>query len=103
MMKYNLYIGLNDKTTKRQEISTVECYKLISNIMIANKVEGYTILQAQGFYIHQDKTITTENSLKVELMFTDIETVQQIIADIKKILNQESVVLERQKIESELV
>ena len=36
-------------------------------------------------------------------MFTDIETVQQIIADIKKILNQESVVLERQKIESELV
>ena len=31
MTKFNLYVGLNDKTTKRQEISTIEAYKLITN------------------------------------------------------------------------
>lgn len=29
-MKYTLYIGLNDKDTKKQEISTIEAYKLVA-------------------------------------------------------------------------
>jgi len=36
MTKFNLYVGLNDKTTKKQEISTIEAYKLITNIIVAN-------------------------------------------------------------------
>lgn len=38
--------GLNDKDTKTQEISTLEAYKLITNIIVANDVEGFTILEA---------------------------------------------------------
>ena len=38
--------GLNDKDTKTQEISTIEAYKLITNIIVANDVEGFTILEA---------------------------------------------------------
>ncbi len=41
MIKFNLYVGLNDKNTKRQEISTLEAYKLITNIIVANDVEGF--------------------------------------------------------------
>jgi len=36
-------------------------------------------------------------------MFIDLEVVQNIIKDIKKILNQESVILQTEKIKSELV
>lgn len=46
MQKYVLYVGLNDKKTKMQEISTLEAYKIITNVVVANEVEGFTILEA---------------------------------------------------------
>ncbi len=32
MTKYTLYIGLNDKGTKKQEIQTLEAFKVSANI-----------------------------------------------------------------------
>ena len=29
LTKYNLYIGLNDKDSKQQEISTLDAYKIV--------------------------------------------------------------------------
>ena len=46
MQKYVLYVGLNDKKTKIQEISTLEAYKIITNVIVANQVDGFTILEA---------------------------------------------------------
>lgn len=46
MQKYVLYVGLNDKKTKIQEISTLQAYKIITNVIVANKVDGFTILEA---------------------------------------------------------
>ena len=103
MTKFNLYVGLNDKTTKRQEISTIEAYKLITNIIVANDVDGFTILEANGYYVHEDKSISIEKSLKIEMMFIDLEVVQNIIKDIKKASKQESITLQTEKIKSELV
>ena len=37
------------------------------------------------------------------MMFIDLEVVQNIIKDIKKALNQESIILQTEKIKSELV
>ena len=64
MNKFNLYVGLNDKDTKTQEISTIEAYKLITNIIVANDVDGFTILEANGYYVHEDKTISIEKKPK---------------------------------------
>lgn len=33
MKKYTLYVGMNDKDTKRQELETVECVKIVSNLL----------------------------------------------------------------------
>lgn len=46
MQKYVLYVGLNDKKTKIQEISTLQAYKIITNVIVANQVDGFTILEA---------------------------------------------------------
>lgn len=46
MQKYVLYVGLNDKKTKIQEISTLEAYKIITNVIVANEVDGFTMLEA---------------------------------------------------------
>ena len=103
MNKFNLYVGLNDKDTKKQEIATLEAYKVVTNIIASNDVTGFTIYEANGYYVHDDKSISIEKSLKIEMMFIELDVIQNIIKDIKKALNQESIILQTEKIKSELV
>ena len=103
MQKYVLYVCLNDKKTKIQEISTLQAYKIITNVIVANKVDGFTILEANGYYVHSDKTISIEKSLKIEFLFIDIDVIKNIIKDLKRILNQESIILQTENITSELM
>lgn len=103
MQKYIVYVGLNDKKTKIQEINTIQAYKIITNIIINYDIDGFTILEANGYYVHDDKSITIEKSLKIEFLFTNIEIIKNIIKDIKKSLNQESVILQTENITSELI
>lgn len=101
MEKYILYVGLNDKDTKTQKISTIDAYNITNNILLAH-VEGATIQQANGIYRHQNGNFTTENTLIIELLFTDKQTVETIASELKRILNQESIAIQKQIIESYL-
>ena len=106
MKKYTLSIGLNDKDTKVQRISTIEAYKMIENILMNNTIEGFTIYEAKGVYKHDDGTITKENTLRVEVYDFNNDEYKNIIESIKAIkvaLNQESIALETNTIESRLV
>lgn len=42
MLKFTLYVGLNDKDSKKQEISTLEAYKIINKLLL-NYTSGATI------------------------------------------------------------
>lgn len=95
--------GLNDKVTKKQEIATLEAYKVVTNIISSYEVTGFTIYETSGYYIHQDKSVSIEKSLKIEIMFVELETIKAIIEQLKKVLNQESIILQTEKIKSELV
>ena len=46
MLKITLYVGLNDKETKKQEIETIEAFKIVSNL-ITTLTNGGTIYSAQ--------------------------------------------------------
>lgn len=102
MEKFILYVGLNDKDTKVQKISTLEAYKIVNNIVM-QYTNGATIYEANGIYKHNDGTIVIEKTLRIELMFIDREIVNKIIDILKRVLNQESIVLQIEKINSELV
>lgn len=100
--KFTIYLGLNDQITKRQEIETVNAYKIVSN-MIAASFGGGSIYSGTGIYKHDDGTIVEENNLKIELLFVDRSDVLIFCQDLKKVFNQESVALQYDKIESELI
>jgi uncharacterized membrane-anchored protein YitT (DUF2179 family) len=100
--KYTLYVGLNDKETKTQKISTVEAYKIIENLLLNLNVEGATIFEAKGLYKHENGEYVTENTLRIEIMFVEKPIVKQLVDSIKLILNQESVAVQREVVESEL-
>lgn len=101
MEKWTLYLGLNDKDTKIQKIATVEAYKVAMNIL-SQFVEGATIFEANGMYTHENGTLTIEKTLRIELLFTDEETVKKIVTMLKTVFNQESIAVQKEVINSNL-
>lgn len=101
MTKYTLYMGLNDKDSKQQMISTVEAYKIVSNL-VSQMFDGGTIYEADGVYKHDDGTIVIEKTLKIELLFAEQKDVKDFCETLKRVFNQESIAVQREEINSEL-
>ena len=87
-----LYIGLNDKDSKRQEIDTITAFKLVSRVL-REKCGGATITQATGIYTHDDGTIVEETTLRAEIFGQPLQPVLDACETLKTILNQESIAL----------
>lgn len=102
MTKFILYVGLNDKETKNQEISTLDAYKIATNIFV-QYTGGATISEAHGIYTHDDGTIVTEITLRCEILFATIEQIKNAVEQIKIALNQESVAVEEVETNSTLM
>lgn len=103
MRKITLYVGLNDKDTKLQEVKTLDAYKMVSNLIGV----GCTITEGRGIYKHEDGTVVSEVSLIVEMLDFDNTLskgwVRSKVEQIKTILNQESVAVQEQEVVSELI
>jgi hypothetical protein len=102
MKKYTLYLGLNDKDSKIQKIDTIEAYKIVSNILI-KYTEGATIYSAQGIYKHENGEFVIEQTLRIELLFVEKNTVLELINILKHVFNQETIALQSENINSELI
>ena len=107
--KATIFVGLNDKESKLQEVSTLEAAKFLQR-EIVKEFEGGTISEATGIYRHQDGTgFVMENTLKVEIFFFGSSkeearrAVVPFINRVKDFLNQETVALQLEEIESELI
>lgn len=93
MKKFILYVGLNDQETKQQEITTVDAYKVATNIFVAT-TGGATITEARGVYTHDDGTIVVENTLRCEIFGATTEQIEKAAKQLKTALNQESIAIE---------
>ena len=104
MTRYTLTIGLFDKDTKRQKISTDIAIRIVSDLVV--NVIGYgTIHQGNGIYTHNNGSIVIEPSI---VFFVDGEKdlkykVKNLAWQIKKALNQESVMLEETAVKMEFI
>ena len=95
MTTINLYVGLNDKDTKRQELSNLEAKAEISAILFKHFPYGFTLQECQGLYKHKDGTTVCENTIKVILFDYNIGLVPDVVKDLKLKLNQECIAVER--------
>ena len=100
--QHTLILGLNDKNTKKQHITTPDAYNITMNIL-AGYFDGATITDTKGFYKHEDGTLTFETSLKIELLFADDKKVLQVIDQLKFVFNQETIALITNNIDSKLI
>lgn len=95
MTTVNLYVGLNDKDTKQQELSNLEAKAEISAILFRYCPDGFTLQECQGMYKHDDGTVVCENTIKVILLSYNMSMIYEIIEDLKFELNQECIAVER--------
>lgn len=97
-----LFIGLNDKNTKKQEISNKKAYQIICKTLKNQGLDGFTISQNKGVYIHQNGDVTEENTYKIEIVFASDLQINNIIKELKTLLNQETILKETYYIKSVL-
>lgn len=77
------YIGLNDKDTKKQEISTDEAVETIVNTIPCD----FTFSICNGVYTHKDGTKVCEVTIKVD----STKSLLVYMEEIKRKLNQECI------------
>lgn len=94
MTTVNLYIGLNDKDTKRQELTNLDAKAEISTILFKYFPNGFTLQECQGMYKYNDGTVVCENTIKVILLCYDTSMILRITKELKDKLNQESIAVE---------
>ena len=93
MKKITLFIGLNDKDTKRQKF-TFDAAAVILGDYIAQNIGFGTLSKAAGVYTHDDGETVQEVTIRAEF-YTDDETpVREFAKFAKSALNQESIALE---------
>lgn len=101
--KYSFYIGLNDKDSKVQIIETLTASNIVNRVFIENGVDGATITSGKGIYKHENGEIVIEETLIVQVYeFDSIINVRQICNELKNLLNQESIAVEKRETNSEL-
>jgi len=99
MMKVTMFVGLNDQVTHNQEISTIDAFKVVSNIF-RETTGGATITEGTGVYTHEDGSLVVEKSLICLIYGAEMEKVIDAADQIKIALNQESVIIETCEVNS---
>lgn len=99
MKLYTIYVGLNDQHTRRQERPTAEAVSIIEKILF-ERVGGATISSARGLYAHADGGRVLEATIRAEIFDADFPSVHTAAAEIRDALNQETVAVTVQDIES---
>lgn len=97
MKKYTLYCGLFDKDSKRQEINTIDAYKIASNLFV-EYTGGATITEATGIYTHDNGEIVVEPSLRCEIFGATYEQIFAVVQQMKIVFNQESIAVEEMEV-----
>jgi len=91
------YIGCNDKDTKLQGLSEHRIFTIITSVVNRYFVYGATIQKATGTYRHDNGEFVTENTFVV-IVYSDANH-KQFVTELKKSLNQESILVDIQKVQ----
>ena len=105
MEKLTISIGLLDKDSKTQLISNDEAMKTVNDCFLS-RLDAFTVYYAKGIYTHENGQQIQENTIRVEVVTfndNDYNNTIKSIKEVKQALNQESVLLEKQVIDSYLI
>ena len=91
MKKYEIYVGLNDKDTGKEKLTSDDFARILSEIC-ANRKIGFTMSTQFGGYAHNQGYVV-ENSLKVTLLNIEEEQVEEIGRILKERINTDTIMI----------
>lgn len=94
--RYQVFVGLNDSSTKTQQFQTEKFQKVLCNVCKAYHI-AFSVNELHGGYFHEDGSFVSENSLCLTLIGTEDDIVEEIARDVCTFFNQESVMVIRDK------
>lgn len=97
MLVYKFSVGLFDKDTKTQKTSLRKAESVIAGICLDCGAYGLSITRGRGVYRHDDGSLVFEPSLFIEIAGITQEQAESIALQVKKALNQESIMVEERE------
>ena len=88
--KHEIFIGLNDKNTKKQMVSTEDAM-----LQVHVLVGDCSMSLIQGFFTHADGSMIVEKTIKCEVFGMADDKVHAITEKLKQVLNQESILVNK--------
>ena len=92
-----VYVGLNDKESKKQEYETGKYLDLLKKIC-RDCHAAFSVDVEEGGYYHEDGEYTEETSLVLVLIDAERETVRKIAEALRAAFHQESVLVTENRI-----
>ncbi len=92
MIETKIYVGLNDRETKKQKFDTDKYVGILKNVCRGYGV-AFSFVLEQGGYMHEDGAYTQENTLVLSLIDVDKKLIDEIARDLCVFFNQESVMI----------
>lgn len=89
--KFELYIGLKDKTTYEEIFTTEDFIKVLSEYC-SEKNTGFSMTTQLGGYSH-DKGYVTETSLRITLFGIEEEEVRKLGQTLKAFVNTDTIMI----------
>lgn len=99
MTKTDIYIGLNDQETKKQEFATSKYISILKTVCINYHVP-FSFRLIEGGYIHDSGEYTQENTLLLSLIDVDRAVTEEIAKDLCVFFHQESVLITASAVET---
>ena len=90
MNKHEIFIGLNDKDTKKQVIPTEDAMLKVHAL-----VGDCSMSLIHGYFTHADGSMVIEKTIKCEIFGMEDDTVHAIVEQLKLDLNQESILVNK--------
>lgn len=97
--RYTISVGLNDKDEKVQKIQTEKILRLVKNCCKGYAMAFSSYLQ-EGGYIHDNGEYVLEKSICIVFIDPDEMLVEEVGKDLCAFLNQETVLVTVDEVES---
>ena len=92
-VQYVLYLGINDKDTD-EPVFTHEEAKIVLQEILARRMGGYTLQEAEGGWIGDDKEEHQGYTLVISLSDTTIEKVHALCDELLERFDQSSILIQ---------
>ena len=90
MNKHEIFVGLNDKDTKTQIISTEDAMLKVHSL-----IGDCSMSLIHGYFTHADGSMVVERTIKCEVFGMEDDKIHAIVEQLKCELNQESILVNK--------